>query len=117
MPFPAQADVAEYYTKVQIETASKKKAVCMLHERCMFFILRAQTAPADKKKFYCAKAQNILSQLQSSLHITDSISQGIFYLYDYCYVILGRGKDGDLVNALEIINILNSAFRSLLRRP
>jgi Flagellin-specific chaperone FliS len=116
MPFPAQADVAEYYTKIQIETASKKKAVYMLHERCIFFLLKAQAVP-DKKKFYCAKAQNILSQLQASLKISDSISQGIFYLYDYCYVILGRGNDSDLANALEIINILNSAFHSLLRRP
>jgi flagellar biosynthetic protein FliS len=116
MSLSSQADVAEFYTKVQIETASKKKAVSMLHERCVFFILKAQAAAADKKKFYCAKAQNILSQLQASLNINDSISQGIFYLYDYCYVILGRGKDGDLANALEIINILNSAFRRLLRR-
>jgi flagellin-specific chaperone FliS len=116
MSLTAQPDVAEYYTKVQIETASKRKAVSMLHERCMFFILKAQAAAAQKM-VCCAKAQNILSQLQSSLRVNDSISQGIFYLYDYCYVILGRGKDSDLANALEIINILNSAFRSLLRRP
>ncbi|MGB7569900.1 MAG: flagellar protein FliS [Chitinivibrionales bacterium] len=116
MPLSAQADVAEYYTKVQIETASKKKAVYMLHERCAFFILKAQSTPG-KKKFYCIKAQNILSQLQSSLRITDSISRGIFYLYDYCYVILDRGNDADLANALEIINVLNGAFRRLLRRP
>ena len=116
MPSSTQADVAEYYTKVQIETASKKKAVLMLHERCMFFVLKAQSTP-DKKKTFCAKAQNILSQLQASLKINDSISQGIFYLYDYCYVILGRGNDSDLANALEIINILNSAFRRLVRRP
>jgi flagellar biosynthetic protein FliS len=116
MPFPAQSDIAEYYTKVQIETASKNKAIYMLHERCMFFVLKAQSAP-DNKMFYCAKAQNILSQLQTSLQIDDSISQGIFYLYDYCYVILGRGNDSDLANALEILNILSSAFRRLLRRP
>ena len=49
MPFPAQADVAEYYTKIQIETASKKKAVYMLHERCIFFLLKAQSGAGQKK--------------------------------------------------------------------
>lgn len=116
MPFPAQSDVAGYYAKVQIETASKKKAVYMLHERSIFFCVKARETPGEKK-FYCAKAQNILSQLQASLKISDSISQGIFYLYDYCYILLGRGNDIDISNAIEILNILNSAFYRLLRRP
>ena len=88
----------------------------MLHDRGMSFLLLAQSAPLGKS-FYCIKVQNILSQLQRSLRITDSVSQSLFYLYDYCYLCLERGGDSAIADVLEILGILKDTFRKLLRRP
>jgi flagellar biosynthetic protein FliS len=110
------AHVAEHYFLKQIETASKRKAICMLHERCMFFLLKTHLMTKEKSLFLI-KAQNILSQLQLSLWVQDSVSQSLFYLYDYCYLCLERGNDQDISNSLEIIGILRDTFRKLLKRP
>jgi flagellin-specific chaperone FliS len=116
MPTTAQTQVARYYSKMQIETASKRKAIYLLHERCMSFLLKALKLP-DKKAYYCAKAQNILSQLQTALNVTDSTSRGIFHLYDYCYVSIDHGSPLDLENAMHIMTTFTRAFRRLMRRP
>ena len=116
MPITDQTQVANYYSKMQIETASKRKAIFLLHERCMSFLLKAQKLP-DKKSYYCVKAQNILSQLQTAIKLTDSTSRGIFHLYDYCYVSIDHGDPADLENALQIITTFTRTFRRLLRRP
>jgi flagellin-specific chaperone FliS len=110
------ANVAEHYFRNQIDTASKRKAICMLHDRCMFFLLKILSTDGEKASFLI-KAQNILSQLQLSLLIHDSVSQSLFYLYDYCYLSLERGKDQDINNSLEIIGILRDTFRRLSKRP
>jgi flagellar biosynthetic protein FliS len=116
MPSLAPRQVAHVYSKIQIETASKRKAIYMLHERCLSFLEKAQKLP-DKKAYYRAKAQNILSQLQTALKLTDSTSQGIFYLYDYCYVSIDRSDAGGLENAARIMAAFTYTFRRLLRRP
>jgi len=110
------SDAADYYFRTQIETASKGKALCMLHERCMFFLLKTHSL-TNEKKFFLNKVQNILTQLQLSLRINDPISQGLFYLYDYCYLCLDRGNDQDIANSLDILGILQDAFRELFKRP
>jgi flagellar biosynthetic protein FliS len=109
-------EVAEYYAAVQIQTASKPRAICMLHEKCVQFISAALDSPPERNVFVI-KAQNILAQLERSLIREDSISQSLFYLYDYCFVILHRGTDEDLTNAGEILAILRDTFQLLARRP
>jgi flagellar biosynthetic protein FliS len=110
------SDVAHYYSKTQIATASKGKAICMLHEHCVFFLLKARVHP-DEKRPLLIKAQNILSHLELMLKIQDPISQSLFYLYDYCYLCLERGSDQDIKNTLEILDVLQKTFRELAKRP
>jgi|WetSurMetagenome_2_1015567.scaffolds.fasta_scaffold157182_2 flagellar biosynthetic protein FliS len=107
--------VAEYYSKTQIETASKGKALCMLHERCIFFLAKTKMLGSEKPVLII-KAQNILSQLQNLLRMHDSISQSLFYLYDYCYICLERGNDQDIANTIEILGVLQKTFRELIKR-
>ena len=108
--------IAHHYSKMQIETASKAKAVYMLHQRCLFFLIKAQDHSADSLRYRC-KAQNILSQLQQSLKITDDVSRSLYFLYDYCYVCLDRNDPAALVNVLAIIGVLRDVFQILSRRP
>jgi flagellar biosynthetic protein FliS len=109
-------DVAEYYATVQIQTASKPRAICMLHEKCVQFISAALDSPPERRVFII-KAQNILAQLERSLIRDDAISQSLFYLYDYCFVILRHGTEEDLTNAGEILAVLRDTFTILMRRP
>jgi flagellar biosynthetic protein FliS len=110
-------DVADYYFREQIETASKKKAIYLLHEQCLFFILKTQSINKQKNHIFLTKAQNIITQLQLSLQIYDSISLSLFYLYNYCYFCLERGNNQDIRNAYEIFGILRDVFRKLLKNP
>ena len=109
-------DIAEYYATVQIQTASKPRVICMLHEKCVQFISAALDSPPERHVFII-KSQNILAQLERSLIRDDSISQSLFYLYDYCFVLLYRGTDDDLTNAGEILAVLRDTFAVLSRRP
>ena len=109
------SDAADNYFRTQVETASKGKALCMLHERCIFFLLKTHGA-ANEKSFFLKKVQNILTQLQLALRIQDPISQSLFYLYDYCYLCCERGNAQDISNTLEILKILHDTFRKLLKR-
>jgi len=111
-----QTNTAKYYETVQIQTASKQKAVCMLHEKCVLFIVAALDIP-KKRPEYVARSQNILSQLQRSLVCKDMVSQSLFLLYDYCYVILDHAQDDDLNNAGKIMAILRDTFKYLVRHP
>jgi flagellin-specific chaperone FliS len=110
------AAIADQYFRSQIDTASKRKAICMLHDRCMFFLLKTLST-SNEKPVLLIKAQNILSQLQLSLLIHDAVSQSLFYLYDYCYLCLERGEQQDIGNSLEIIGILRDTFKKLSKRP
>jgi flagellin-specific chaperone FliS len=116
MPTISHPDVAEYYAKVQIQTASTRRAVCMLHEKCVQFIAAALDSPPERAGL-AAKAQNILSQLQMSLRVDDNVSEGLFLLYDYCYVLLERGSDEDLNNAGKVLAVLRDTFKYLGKRP
>jgi len=109
-------DVAEYYAAVQIQTASKTKTICMLHEKCVQFISAALDSPSLRHSSII-RAQNILAQLERSLVRDDAISHSLFYLYDYCFVILRRATDDDLTNAGEILAVLRGTFSVLARRP
>jgi flagellar biosynthetic protein FliS len=112
----AHPDVADYYAAIQIQTASKRRAVCMLHDRCVQFI-SAAIDKQDERRVLRIKAQNILSQLQMSLIMNDQVSESLFLLYDYCYVLLERGTVEDLTNAGKVLSVLRDTFKYLARRP
>jgi flagellin-specific chaperone FliS len=101
---------------MQIVTASRNKQITMLHEKCVALIYKGILCTPDQKRHYLDQAQNILAQLQSALRIEDSVSQGLFYLYDYAYVLCESGITHDCHKALAIIRILRDTFRELLRR-
>lgn len=109
------SNAADNYFRTQIETTSKSKAICMLHERCIFFLQKSQSI-ANERSLFLKKVQNILTQLQLALKIQDPISQSLFYLYDYCYLCCERGNEQDTSNTIEILRILHDTFRMLLKR-
>jgi flagellin-specific chaperone FliS len=111
---PSPADIATHYSRLQIQTASLPKAICMLHERYLFLASLLDGERLDRA-IIVGKAQNILSQLQASLIVSDSVSQGVWHLYDYCYMLLERGGREDIARSMEVMEILGTTFRALMR--
>lgn len=108
--------VANRYFVLQAKTASGPKKVCMLHERCVELLMMARLETDKRRREYLDKAQNILFQLQSSLIIDDSVSQGLFYLYDYSYISLEKGDMSSIVKALVVMTKLKDTFQDLILR-
>ncbi len=111
-----QPEVANYYTIMQIDTASREKKLTMLHEKCTWFIHKAISETGFDRRGYLNRAQNILAQLQAALRIEDSVSEGLFYLYDYAYVLLERNDEEGFNKALNVMSVLQDTFKELLSR-
>lgn len=107
-------DVANYYTKMQIETASTQKKLTMLHEKCVVLIIKAIAGSGLERRMHLDSAQNILAQFQSALRIEDSVSQGLFFIYDYSYVLLERGDSENCKKAMEVMSVIRDTFKQLL---
>ena len=88
----------------------------MLHEKCVDLISVAIGSSGEERRRSVEGAQNILAQFQSALRVRDAVSQSLFYIYDYSYVLLEHGSAGDCVNAREVMVVLRNTFRRLLRR-
>ncbi|MGD9200723.1 MAG: flagellar protein FliS [Chitinispirillia bacterium] len=108
-------DIAGHYTRMQIETASRPKQISMLHNRCVGLIkLATREKVSTQKRILLDKAQNILVQFQSALRMEDEISNGLFYLYDYSYLLLENGSEDSCGNAIDIMTELRETFNKLL---
>ncbi len=111
-----QPEVANHYTKMQIDTASRQKQLTMLHEKCTWFILKAISEIGPERRSNLNRAQNILAQLQAALRVGDDVSEGLFYIYDYAYVLLERDDEKDCNKALSVMSVLRDTFKELLLR-
>ncbi len=109
-----EPDIAEHYTRMQIVTASRPKQITMMHEKCVLQITRAIMVSGEERRERLDNAQNILAQFQSALRIEDNVSEGLFYIYDYSYMLLERGESDDCKKAVEVIRVLRDTFKELL---
>ncbi|MFP4417209.1 MAG: flagellar protein FliS [Chitinivibrionales bacterium] len=110
-----RAQVAQRYMQMQVQTASTQKRICMLHDRCVELVSVGIRESGESRRVMLNKAQNILARLQAALRIDDDVSQGLFYLYDYVYVLLEKASGSDLVNAYRLLSRLREMFLELQR--
>ncbi len=110
-----QSHIAKHYATMQIETASRQKRIYMLHEKCVDLIQIAYTKEESEKRDNLDKAQNILAQFQSALRIEDNVSQSLFYIYDYSYILLEKGDKESCLKAIQVMSTLRDTFKQLLR--
>ena len=110
--------IASYYKQMQIDTASSKKQLVMLHEKLFTLTRDAIILGQEGRRERLNKAQNIIVQLQLALKLDkdDELTHSLFLLYDYAYVCL----DGDDIvkyrDALKVIEILKDTFSELFKR-
>jgi len=109
-----ESDVANHYSTMQISTASRQKQICMLHDKCVEHIIVALAKDGADKRVRLDKAQNILAQFQAALRTRDNISQSLYYLYDYSYVLLEEDSTESCRKALSVLRVLRDTFRTLL---
>jgi len=108
-------DIASHYTKIQIETASRPKQISMLHNKCVGLIkLARKEKESPQKRVLLDKAQNILVQFQSALRMEDELSNSLYYLYDYSYLLLEHGSEENCRIAIDIMAVLQETFNKLL---
>lgn len=112
---PTTSEAASQYAKLQIQTATKPKKICMLHARCVEFVAMAHERVNGERRDALNRAQNILAQLEASLGSDDPVSKSLFYLYDYCYVLLENGDETDIGNAFSVLAELRNTFDELFR--
>ncbi|MDD5672602.1 MAG: flagellar protein FliS [Chitinivibrionales bacterium] len=115
MPQTTAHDIAAYYSRVQILSASKARLLCMLHEKCLFFCIKLRNNGAEFPVL-APRIQNILAQLQMSLIVNDTVSKGLFYLYDYCYVRLNAPDPDAVENVFDVMLVLFETFSRIARR-
>lgn len=119
---------------MQIETASRRKQLVLLHEKVALHIDRALNTETEftRKRTRLDKAQNILSQLQIALKTEeipqelpseeetgnpeDDMIQTLFHLYEYLYNKLESNQQSDWSDGLEIAKTLSETFTELLKR-
>lgn len=108
------SEVAGYYDRLNISTAPKSRKLVMLHERTVELLKSSKSAPPQDRRLILNKTQNILAQLEAALRIEDPVSQGLFYLYDYAYVLLERDDTTAIDQSLSLLTTLRDTFRDLI---
>lgn len=111
---PDVKNVTAHYSKMQVETASKNKQITMLHMRCVDLIRWARDLSAVERRENLRKAQNILAQLEAALRDGDQVAQGLYYIYDYSYMLLQRGNNDDCQKAEEVLSVICDTFKEKL---
>jgi flagellin-specific chaperone FliS len=112
----SNAEIAHTYSRMQLETAAHPRIIWMMHAKCAQFLRHAAVSPPPERRMLLTRAQNLLAELEGCLKVSDQVSKGLFYLYDYCYCLLDTDKPEDHTLALNHIVQLSDAFRTLLKK-
>jgi flagellin-specific chaperone FliS len=104
------------YSRMQIETASHARLVCILHEQCSLRLRQARQT-AGSRRVLLDNIQNMLIVLQQSVKKTDATSRTLLHLYDYCYCLLEEEGSAGIDNVISIIDPLRQTFDHLQKHP
>ena len=105
------------YSRIQVQTATHARVICMLHEKCEQLIRQAISGDDPGNRLQLDRAQNIIVQLERSLTDVDQVSRSLYLLYDYCYCSLESGDSSDCRKALQVIAALRDTFNLLNKMP
>jgi len=108
-------DRTKLYAQVQIDTSTKPRLLCMLHERCVQLIRQHCENNISGLSPQLINAQNIIAQLERSLVQDDDVSEGLFYLYDYCYCQIEKADRPSVNSALSIMINIRDTFELLTK--
>ncbi len=111
-----RADIAGRYALMQLRTATHPRIVWMMHSRASLWIRQSAFFEMPHRRNLLCRAQNLLAELECSLRVTNDLSRALFYLYDYCYLLLETNDQKDHLLAVRVLSILTDAFGILLKR-
>ncbi len=86
----------------------------MLHDRFFEFLQMGLEEDSSRRRYFLDRAQNILSQLMTSVNAGNSIGKSLFYLYDYAYVRLEKGSISDCKEVNNVMSPVRFALSSKL---
>jgi flagellar biosynthetic protein FliS len=108
-------NAAKIYERTRISTSSNPRIIYMLHCKCVQLI--QQSLEDVEHRTMLIRAQNIIAELEHALIIEDELSQGLFYIYDYCYCLLETDNLLHKQHAISTLCILRDTFGQLLKEP
>jgi len=111
--------IVQYYQQIQVETASRKKQILMLHDRLYTLVRDAIFLQTGAQRDRLNKAQNIIAQLQTALKLDpeDEVSHSLFLLYDYIYAQLETSDVLKYRAAIRVIQVIRDTFEEQYKRP
>ena len=109
--------VAKIYEQTRIRTSSNPRIIYLLHNKCVQLVQLARSADNNQKRELLVRAQNILAELEHALVIDDELSQGLFYIYDYCYSQLETEDSSGIELTIPLMSLLRDTFSQLLQEP
>jgi flagellin-specific chaperone FliS len=109
-------DIARQYSKTRLMTATHPQIISLIHANCVTLIKQSAMADPVHRRNLIIHAQNLLAELEGSLNVTDELSRGLFYLYDYCYCLLETEVHADHNLALSVLSLLRDTFGFLLKK-
>jgi flagellin-specific chaperone FliS len=112
----SNAEIAQRYCRMQLETASHPQIIWQIHAKCAQLVKQAQSHEGGQRRMMLILAQNLLAELEGSLKVTDELSKGLFYLYDYCYCLLDTPRNEDHDRALHLLSGIRDTLGTLLRK-
>lgn len=110
------AEIVQRYSRTQLETASHPQIIWKIHAKCAQLIKQAQSLEGGQRRMLLIHAQNLLAELEGSLKVTDELSKGLFYLYDYCYCLLDTSRNEYHDLALRVVSGVRDTLGMLLRK-
>jgi flagellar protein FliS len=115
------------YQKTQFTTADQGRLILMMYDGAIRFLEQARTRMANKdisgKGIFIGKAQNIISELNSSLNREKggqlAVSLETLYLYINNQLSMANIKNSfeHLDNALKVIRPLHDGWKAIVGRP
>ena len=112
---PTAKEIASYYKKMQIDTASSKTHIAMMHDK-LYKLVSESISNRSGSRSKLDRAQNILAQFQVSLNNRGELAKSLFLLYDYVYIRLEKNEINEWRDALKVIETLKDTFNELLNR-
>jgi flagellin-specific chaperone FliS len=109
-------DITRQYSQTRLMTATHPQIIRLMHANCVTLIKQSAAADTVHRRNILIHAQNLLAELEGSLKVTDELSKGLFYLYDYCYCLLETDNPADHNLVIAVITLLSDTFGFLLKK-
>jgi len=112
----SRLEITRQYSATRLITAAHPQIIRLMHANCVLLVKQSFSTDPVHRRNLLVHAQNLLAELEASLKITDEVSKGLFYLYDYCYCLLESNDPANHNLVVTVLSLLRDTFTILLKK-